>query len=165
MVSILCVQKGSNYYSIPGLDLWDIERDAYQYQGNNPVIAHPPCAQWSKMRAFSKPDQRQKDLAFFCYEKVKQNGGILEHPVGSLFFKSVDLSKGKLYKVFQSDFGFQSQKATLLWFVNCRPLPYPIFTQEARILKDVSRISANQRAKMPLGFCYWLVNSLQNETL
>lgn len=161
MISVLCVQPGSNYYQVPELDLWDIKRDAYNFKGTNKVIAHPPCAQWSKLKSLANENKKEKDLAYFCYEKIKENGGIFEHPVGSEFFKKIDLSRGKLYKVFQSDFGFIARKPTLLWFVDCKPLPYPIF-KDLKALKPVANLPASQRAKMPLNFIYWIINSINN---
>lgn len=85
MISILCVAARSNYFSIPDLDLWPEKRDAYLFTSSDKVIAHPPCAQWSRLRRFSKEDARSKELAVFCFDKVNSNGGVFEHPMGSSF--------------------------------------------------------------------------------
>jgi len=85
MISILCAANKSNYYKIPNLDIWNKERNAYNFTSSQPVICHPPCAQWSRMRSFSKDCPVEKALAEFCYLQVIKNGGILEHPAGSSF--------------------------------------------------------------------------------
>lgn len=155
--TVLCVQFKSNYYQVGGLDLWDINRDAYNFSGSNSVIAHPPCAQWSRLRSFAKTDQRQKDLAIHCYEVVKNNGGILEHPMGSLLWRSVGLSAGRLISVDQSWFGFPARKRTLLWFVGYVPGSHPISFD--CVTGCVQNMSSAARSLMPLSMCLWLLRS------
>lgn len=70
MITVLCIDSHSNYKKIAGLDLWDRNRDAYNYRGTNPIIAHPPCSQWSRLRAFSRINQKEKNLAWFCLMMV-----------------------------------------------------------------------------------------------
>jgi hypothetical protein len=48
MVAALFVAKGGSYYDLPGVDPWDVERDARQYRGPHPVVAHPPCERWGR---------------------------------------------------------------------------------------------------------------------
>jgi len=161
MISILCVQRNSNYYKIPGLDLWDIDRDAYNYTGNNPVITHAPCAQWSMLREFAYYNKREKELAFFCWEKVNGNGGIFEHPAGSSFFKQVKFDKKNLFRIQQSWWGFRGRKSTLLYYVGCRPMPLPLCFDSKPKLYPVEDMSKNERALMPLSFCHWLIDSIK----
>ncbi|HMG14046.1 MAG TPA: hypothetical protein VK590_01295 [Saprospiraceae bacterium] len=99
--------------------------DAYKFNNTFPVITHAPCAQWSKMKSFSKVNIKEKDLAFFCYEKVMANGGIFEHPAGSSFFKYIGISN-KIISVNQHWFNFPSQKKTYLFFNRCLPGQMPI---------------------------------------
>ena len=47
MIAALYVEKGG-CYDMPGIDLWDIERDARLYEGPWPVVAHPPCERWGR---------------------------------------------------------------------------------------------------------------------
>lgn len=157
-ISVLCVMQKSNYYLIPGLDLWDIDRDAYNFTGTNPVIVHPPCAQWSKMKWYAKDDPRQKELAFFCLEKVKQNGGILEHPAGSSFFKTAGIKP--TISVNQSWFGFRGRKTTWLYFHGYKPIAHPI-TFDPPAVKNVKKMGKDERSKMPIDFCLWLVNCIR----
>lgn len=70
MITVLCAKKNSVYKTIPGVDVWDETRDAYFFTGSNPVITHAPCAQWSRMRNFSKPNADERELAYFCLNKV-----------------------------------------------------------------------------------------------
>ena len=86
---MLCAAPQSYYWSIPGLQIYDRQRDARSFQGSQPVIAHAPCAQWSKLKAFAAVDPGEKDLAWFCFKKWVANGGIFEHPEGSSFFHEV----------------------------------------------------------------------------
>jgi hypothetical protein len=48
MISALYVQKGGAYWDLADVDPWDEERDARSYAGPHRVVAHPPCARWSK---------------------------------------------------------------------------------------------------------------------
>lgn len=155
-ISVLCVMDNSNYFKIPNLDLWTEKRNAYQYTGNNKIIAHPPCQQWSKLKSFAKGNKEEKELALFCWEKVNQNGGILEHPIGSSLFKYVNADRGKMFKVYQSWFGFPAQKPTILYCHNVQLLASPICFD--LVQKKVSQIAYRKRSLMPLEFCQWLVN-------
>ncbi len=156
-VSVLCTAPGSHYNKIQGLDLWPLERDAYNFTGTNIVIAHPPCAQWSRMRNFAKVNAREKDLAIFCLEKVQQNGGILEHPAGSSFFKFAGIRP--TISVNQHWFGYPAQKRTYLYFKNCKPLPVPLNFSPPSI--TVQKMDPDKRSLMTFSFCVWLVLSSQ----
>lgn len=159
MISILCVNDDSVYKSIPGLDCWDKKRDAYNFNGSNPVITHAPCQQWSRLRMFSKTNDYEKGLAEFCYRKVKENGGIFEHPSGSSFFKSYGVDMRKVYQVDQSDFGFPAKKSTWLYVEGYKLYSLPIFV-EARLLSKVEKMSQVDRSTTTIEFATWLLMSL-----
>lgn len=93
MVAALFVKTDGAYFGIPGVDPWDEVRDARKYQGDAPVVAHPPCQRWGKFWAgqplwIARTGERKKkgdDGGCFAaaLAAVRKNGGILEHPWGS----------------------------------------------------------------------------------
>lgn len=158
MIPVLCVMKGSNYYSIPNLDIYDKKRDAYNYAGADMVIAHPPCQQWSRLRKFAIDDKYERDLAPFCYEIVRKNGGILEHPAGSALFRYVNAPRSQIYSVDQSWWGFPARKRTYLFVQDLELLPYPISLDIPKM--NVHQMHSSQRSKMTLSMCEWMVKNI-----
>ena len=76
------------YFGVPGVDPWNIARDARLYPGPWPVVAHPPCARWSRLAKFCEVRHGLKvgdDSG--CFESalasVRRWGGVLEHPAFS----------------------------------------------------------------------------------
>lgn len=158
IVNILCTSPGSNYNKITGVQTWDKKRNAYNFTGRTPVIAHPPCQQWSKLRRFAKEDEAERNLAPYCLDVVNRNGGILEHPEGSLLWKIGDFTLGKIISVNQSWFGFYTKKPTLLYFVKCSPISHPItFDCPTRTFYN---LSTKQRNETVPRMAQWLINSL-----
>ncbi len=49
MIAALFVQTGGVYFGLPNVDPWDVKRDARQYAGPWPVVAHPPCSRWCRL--------------------------------------------------------------------------------------------------------------------
>ena len=49
VIAALYVQDGGCYFGLPNVDPWPESRDARKYAGPWPVVAHPPCARWSKL--------------------------------------------------------------------------------------------------------------------
>lgn len=47
MIAALFVETNGCYFGQPGVDPWDINRDARLYPGPWPVVAHPPCERWN----------------------------------------------------------------------------------------------------------------------
>ena len=43
-VAILFARQDSNYKAMAGTDVFDIDRDARNFEGGMPVVAHPPRA-------------------------------------------------------------------------------------------------------------------------
>lgn len=166
MISVLCAQKNSVYKAIPGIDVWDEARDAYFFTGSNPVITHAPCPQWSRMKAFANDKPDEKELAFFCLNKVIRNGGIFEHPAGSTFFKEAGITKN-LYSVDQVWWGFPARKRTYLFFHGCKPLPVPLFNSIPTHVVTISRggfkwpeMKKSERSTTTLSFANWMISSI-----
>ncbi len=88
-VAALYVEKGGVYFACPGVEPWDEARDARNYAGPWPVVAHPPCAAWSKyaaVREWRTGKPRGEDGGTFAaaIEAVLTWGGVLEHPAFTL---------------------------------------------------------------------------------
>lgn len=99
MVAALFVERDGAYYGLPDVDPWggrsfndgyEIDRDARDYRGPHPVVAHPPCERWGKFARGStrKPGQYQVGEDGGCFAAaltaVRHYGGVLEHPALSL---------------------------------------------------------------------------------
>ena len=97
-VAVLFARADSIYKTIPGCDVYDIERDARKWPGGSPVVAHPPCRAWGRLRQFAKPREDEKQLAVLAVSLVQQFGGVLEHPASSSLFNDLRLPKpGELH--------------------------------------------------------------------
>ena len=165
-ISILCTHKHSHYHDIPGTDCYDIDRDSRSFTGRSPVIAHPPCRGWTTFgKAMgAKPRPGEKDLAYFCLERVIQNGGILEHPYRSEFAKlAEDIPYLKTVIVNQSWFGMYVEKKTRLlmpsWY-QLAELPFNLVPHNS--YEKRYRFWANKDSSIsPLAFCQWLIETIR----
>lgn len=127
-VAALFVRSDSVYKSMPGVDPWDAERDARLWPGGAPVVAHPPCRAWGRLRHFAKPRPDEKACGPWAVDRVREFGGVLEHPASSSLWLFcalpppgvVDLFGGYTYPVVQSWWGHRAVKATWLYIVGCR---------------------------------------------
>ena len=134
-IPVLFTAHNSLYNDIDIFDCYDEKRNAFNYPGRIPLIAHPPCRKFSRLRGLSTAPLSEKKLAFFALAKVRQFGGILEHPRSSTLwlngnFKldgSVDDYGGFLRSVNLSWFGFPAEKKTMLYFVGIDPALLPAF--------------------------------------
>lgn len=98
IVAALFVAKGGVYFDLPGVDPWDEERDARLYDGPWPVVAHPPCARWSRLAGFTEARfgyKRGEDGGCFesALRSVRAFGGVIEHPAHSAAWARYDLPK------------------------------------------------------------------------
>lgn len=88
-IAALFVETGGIYYGLPDVEPWDLARDARNYRGPHPIIAHPPCERWGRFWHGStrKPHQFKLGDDDGCFEAalraVNQFGGVLEHPADS----------------------------------------------------------------------------------
>src|SRR4051812_14461556 len=139
MIAALYVENGGCYYGLPDVDPWDEARDARQYAGPHPVIAHPPCQRWGKLWA-GQPlwikrtgIRKVKGDDGGCFQSalasVRKYGGVLEHPWGSHAWKHfglnvppraggwivADIFGGSTCCVEQGRYGHYARKPTLLY--------------------------------------------------
>jgi hypothetical protein len=175
-VSVLFCRSDSLYKTIPGLDVWDIDRDATNFSGSNPVICHPPCRSWGKLKSLSKPRPGERELAIFSMQTVRANGGVLEHPLHSDLWKLFNVSPGALFAddfggfcidIDQYDFGHVARKPTRLYvcglhFSLIPPLPgfrsgFPLRSISGEIL-GTKACTKYQREYTPLPLITWLLS-------
>lgn len=96
-VAALFVDRRGPYWDRPDVDAWDIERDARKYDGNAPVVVHPPCERWGRYWGGGPSAKVKRILGDDggCFEAalaaVRRCGGVLEHPEASHAFKRFDL--------------------------------------------------------------------------
>lgn len=178
-VSALYVRADSIYKSL-GVDCWDAERDARNYNGNNPVVAHPPCRAWGRLKGFAKPRHDEKELALKAVDTIRKVGGVLEHPAHSDLWKEKPLPKpGEVDKwggfticVDQFWWGHKARKKTFLYIcgVNKKDLPiipmnFDMLTHYVGFPKSwkgkgrngMKEISKKEREATPIDFAKWLI--------
>ena len=135
-VAALYVETDGCYFDLPGVDPWDKERDARQYEGPFPVVAHPPCQRWGKLAnvnysrwggVHNKPANDGGCFATALHA-VRLWGGVLEHPAYSYAWDWFNLTKpcgigwhrsmdgGWVCEVWQSAYGHKANKATWLYY-------------------------------------------------
>lgn len=153
--TILCVNKKSIYKEL-GMNCYDQDRNAYTLTGSEPVICHPPCQQWSRLKHFAIYNREERDLAHFCLEKIHKNGGILEHPEGSSFFKEAGIKP--TISIDQFWFGFPARKRTYLYFHGYKPVQMPL--KFDAIEKKVTQMSYKKRSDTTKELAIWLIKSI-----
>lgn len=181
-VAVLFARKDSIYKTIPECDVYDIDRDARNFVGGLPVIAHPPCRAWGRLRHFARPRADEKDLALFAVNKVRECGGVLEHPGASTLWLAAELPKfgtrdrfgGFSLGLNQHWFGHRAEKATWLYICGIEPTAIPIFSL---IMREPTHVVSSTRGKFkkpectkaerertPVDFAKWLVELAQTTT-
>lgn len=133
-VAVLFARADSFYKTLPGVEVYDMERDARTYDGPWPVVAHPPCRAWASLRNWAKPREGEKDLAHFAIAQVRKWGGVLEHPLLSTLWAVAGLPDGEGSRdefggwtliVDQNWWGHRARKRTRLYIVGCDPANIP----------------------------------------
>jgi hypothetical protein len=135
-VAALFVQPDGCYARIGWVDLWPEARDARNYRGALPVVAHPPCQLWGPMAnvnfarwggEHNKPGNDDGCFAF-ALDAVRRCGGVLEHPANTAAWSAHMLAKpfgtgwqkticgGWVCEVWQSAYGHKANKATWLYY-------------------------------------------------
>ncbi|MBE2274544.1 MAG: hypothetical protein IAE62_09805 [Flavobacteriales bacterium] len=138
-ISALFVEENGVYFK-EGIDAWGEERDARKYNGNNPVIAHPPCQLWGNMafvnykRWGGEHNRPFNDSGCFksALDNVNRCGGVLEHPAKTRAFAYYGIEKPNkigwcnfdnywVCEVWQSAYGHRANKATWLYYIGKKP--------------------------------------------
>lgn len=163
-ISALYVNRNSIYKQL-GLDCWDQDRNALNYNGPNPVIAHPPCRLWSKwMRQFSKAPEEEKQTAWHAFDMIMQYGGILEHPYGSRFLDRFWPGEIKIIEVHQSWWDYPITKRTWLmmpeWYEY--ELPFKLQSEfEPGQQKEWFEKNKSKRSETTLQFAKFLIETVE----
>jgi hypothetical protein len=185
MTTVLFTRSDSVYLSL-GCDCWGMERDARLYRGDDPVIAHPPCRAWGRLRDFAKPRHDEKDLARFAIAVIRKNEGVLEHPGSSTLWadqgipkpgqREVDEWGGYSISVDQFWWGHRCEKRTWLYIVGVelRDLPaHPLnfnavthrVTSRSRNRKGMQgwkpEIGKAEREATPVEFAKYLISIVE----
>lgn len=164
-VSVLFARSDSCYNDLVA-DVWDIRRDARNYFGNNPVVCHPPCRGWGRLRHLAKPRPDEKALALFAVGQVRRCGGVLEHPLGSALWHeaglpmpgAVDEFGGWTLRVDQGWWGHPAPKPTYLYIVGTtRDQVGELPVQLQRAGGRTVSLSAAERERTPVAFARFLV--------
>jgi hypothetical protein len=185
-VAALYIDPRGPYPKMAGVDCWDQDRDAKLYDGPHPVVAHPPCGPWGRLRHLYRGVEH--DCAPIAVHQVRRWGGVLEHPAGSKLWGALllpwpgfeaDDHGGYTIEVNQCDWGHPARKRTWLYLVGIprealSSPPFPgrepthwISGGRGRVGKKANTTpvppgikvcSAQQRRRTPLAFAEWLVS-------
>ncbi len=138
-VAALYVDPHGVYANLPGVEVWDEARDARTYAGPWPVVAHPPCARWSRWAGFTEAVFRlTKGEDGGCFasalEAVRTWGGVIVHPAYSEAWDAYGLPEPTVYEgwtggicggwsayVEQGRYGHKAKKATWLYAYGVDP--------------------------------------------
>lgn len=166
-VAVLFARADSCYKRLPGCDVWDADRDARRWPGGAPVVAHPPCRAWGRLRQFAKPREDEKDLARLAVDLVRQWGGVLEHPASSSLWPDRGLPRpgrgrdswgGWTLAAPQSWWGHRAEKASWFYIVGVGPRDLPAIPFElgggVQLLENLGKAA---REHTPPDLAAWLV--------
>lgn len=179
IVAALYVETDGVYFGLPDVDPWDVTRDARLYAGPHPVVAHPPCGPWGRLKFLcTKQDPSCGPRAV---EQVRTFGGVLEHPKDSALWHRCEMPRpgelpdawgGRSYYVEQVSWGHTCVKPTWLYVVGARPElvragmrhggePTARITNGPRgasARKDLRRASTKECAATPIAFRDFLLS-------
>lgn len=165
-LAALFVLSDGPYAGLPGVHLWDKQRDARLYAGPYRVIAHPPCERWGRYwhGGPSARVRRVKGDDKGCFaaalNAVRTWGGVLEHPAASAAWEAfgmpepprsggwiATLDGGWTCCVDQGHYGHRAQKATWLYAVRCELPSLRWGKSSQRIRLDDGYHSAEERRR------------------
>ena len=166
-IAVLFADKNSVYKTLPGFDVYDMDRDALTYPGGQRIIAHPPCHEYS--RAKLKRTRRPEPFFAFTLDAVRRDGGVIEHPSGSAAFMQHGLGSpgyrdgwqnllcgGWVTTVWQSAYGHPACKPTWLYLYGVEPTPLNWRRPNPGQVMD--NLSKNRRIQTPVRFAIELAH-------
>jgi hypothetical protein len=180
---VLFARGDSVYKALPDCDVFDQERDARTFDGNCPIVAHPPCRGWGRLRGLANPTQDELANGVWAADQVRKNGGVLEHPAGSLLWYaaflphpgSVDRWGGWTLPVAQQWWGHRAEKLTWLYIRGVEPAGVPVMPlvlgRAERVIGSSSirkghpgfrsECTRAEREATPIELALWLVELAQ----
>lgn len=185
-VAILFARKDSIYKALPGCDVYDIDRNAMTFPGGLPIVAHPPCRAWGRLRHFAKPRPGEKELALWAIDQIRTWGGVLEHPATSTLWHEKNLPLGAdrdewggfTLSVDQFWWGHKARKRTWLYVCGVAPSEIPampirldavthVVNLFSKVRKQKGRyhrpeITKAEREATPPDLARWLVELAKN---
>lgn len=176
-VAVLFARADSVYKALPDTDVYDEQRDARTWPGGLPVVAHPPCRLWAKLRQFAKAKdpEMERALAVMAVKHVRQFGGVLEHPKESTLWahmglplpgRAPDQYGGWTAEIRQCDWGHKAEKKTWLYIVGCHPDDLPemppsgeptgVIKPQRGIPRTLKIVTKAEREHTPPPLAVWL---------
>ena len=127
VAALYCAEETIYDTLLPPENVWKAARDARRYDGDMPVVAHPPCASYCRLRHFARKDAASRSCARIAVWQVRKHGGALEHPAYSTLWRICGLPAaggidrdnhgGWTLSVNQYDFGHIALKPTWIYIV------------------------------------------------
>lgn len=188
-VAALYIDPRGPYPKMEGVDCWDEQRDARNYDGPHPVVAHPPCKRWINLAALNfkrwggEHNRPGNDGGCFAaaLAAVRRHGGVLEHPAESRAWTEFDLlkppergwghcgSREWVCEVWQSAYGHKARKRTWLFYVGNPPADgdwsrNPGTHQCGWFDRVKPTLGKREASETPPAFAEWLVSLARSAT-
>ena len=168
-VAALFVQPKGVYANLPHVEPWGLPgRDAMEYDGPYPVVAHPPCSRWGRYWSGGPSAKIKRKLGDDggCFRSalvsVRRWGGVLEHPEASKAWRKFVIwlpprwggwvaagdGIGWTCCVEQGHYGHRARKATWLYACGVKDLPSMTWgASKSQVKLDQGFHSAEERRK------------------
>ncbi len=111
-VAVLWCDIRGPYMRMPGVECWPLW--AQSYRGPYPVIAHPPCGPWGKLKW--RCIHQNPDHGPLAIRLVERWGGVVEQPLGSTLYRDHCPPGAVFTTCNQWDFGHPALKPTVLYW-------------------------------------------------
>lgn len=178
MVAVLFARRDSVYKAMPGVEVFDADRNAMNFAGGCPVVAHPPCRGWCRLAHFARPAPWEFVTGLLAVQEVRRWGGVVEHPEFSRLWKAPGLDMpapgagrdrwgGWTLPVDQWWWGHRARKRSWLYIVGVSAadlpeIPYRMGEPEfvvgqSRHRRHIPEISKSERERTPVELALWLV--------